>query len=77
MKDARFKLMALALTAGIIALGAAKYLGPPAQASSPAADYRAGLTMTGENKEPYEKPRRLFYDQRRNFPQEFMPPPGR
>jgi CheY-like chemotaxis protein len=49
-----------------------KYLGPPVSDSSPAIDYQAGLSMAGDNEELYEKLRRLFYDQHRNFFEEFL-----
>jgi signal transduction histidine kinase/CheY-like chemotaxis protein len=57
----------------------AKYLGPrddpPGRAgdSGPAVDYKAGLDMTGGNRELYEKLRRLFYEQNRNFLESFLP----
>jgi signal transduction histidine kinase/CheY-like chemotaxis protein len=55
-----------------------KYLGPPippgqVRDSGSAIDYQAGLNMTGGNRELYERLRRLFYDQNRNFLENFLP----
>jgi signal transduction histidine kinase/DNA-binding response OmpR family regulator len=50
-----------------------KYLAPPeSRPSDPAVDSRAGLNMTGGNRELYERLRRMFYRENRNFLEKFL-----
>jgi signal transduction histidine kinase/FixJ family two-component response regulator len=55
-----------------------KYLDSPAppdpvRDSAPVIDYQAGLNAAEGNRELYERLRRIFYDQNRNFLENFLP----